>query len=257
MSAQFIAAVAFYGAKGGIFKRRLEAIQEICRHGLGKCFEPYTLEQIHSTIVRLDGSMHSPSRLFVNQHHLELAGVPREMDLARALGILVAQFQLPIKIVIGGFTPDKPGIFLSRGQRPYERMFSAQDGALVLVGWPVITVENGITAKPLDELRRKMNEANILHWYHQSWDDIDNDFHLVVGHYSGASHPQVEEVTRTVSTYLAKNPIRVEVGVNQLSVVASDSPTLEPAQFIGRLPLNPAKVRDLYDCPPGSGGRVR
>jgi hypothetical protein len=257
MSARFIAAVAFYGTKGGAFKQRLKAIQEMCRDGIGKCFEPYTLEQIHSTVVRLDGSIHFQSRLLVNQHYLQLAGVPREMDLARALGILTSEFKVPLKIVIGGFTPDNPGTFMSRGQRSYERMFSAQDGALVLVGWPAVTVENGISVKPLDEIRRKMNEANILHWYHQSRGDIDNDFHLVIGHYSDVSHPQVNEATHAVSAYLAKNPIRLEVGVDQLSVVASDSPTLSPAQFIGRLPLDPAKIRDLYGCFPGPGGRGR
>ena len=37
------------------------------------------------------------------------------MDLARALGILAAQFKPPLKILIGGFTPDNPGKFTSRG----------------------------------------------------------------------------------------------------------------------------------------------
>lgn len=249
MPARYIAAVAFYGTKSEAFKRSLETIQEICRYELGKYFEPYTLQQIHSTVVRLDGKIDGQSRLLVNQHYLELAGVPREMDLARALRILAAQFKSPLKILIGGFAADNPGKFMSRGRHPYERMFSAQDGALVLVGWPAATVENGISMKPLDDLRRKMNEANILHWYHKSWSDIDNDFHSVIGHYTDGFHPQLTEVTRATSAYLAKNPIQVEVGVNQLTVVAADSPTLAPAQFIGRLPLNPAKIRDLYGYP--------
>ena len=109
MPAQCIAAVAFYGTKSGVFKRRLEAIREICRDGLGKCFEPYTLQPIHSTIIRLDGEIDAQSRLLVNQHYLELAGVPREMDLARALRILAAQFTPPLKILIGGFTRTSRG----------------------------------------------------------------------------------------------------------------------------------------------------
>jgi hypothetical protein len=214
------------------------------------------MDQIHSTIIRLDGSIHSQSRLLVNQHYLELAGVPREMDLAHALEILATEFKTPLEVAFGGFTQNNPETFMSRGQRPHERMFSAQDGALVLVGWPVVTVENGISARPLDKLRRTMNEANVLHWYHQSWCDIDNDSHIVIGHYSNVSRPQINELARAVSNYLADNPIRVEVGVNQLSVVASDSPTLEPAQFVGRFPLNPAEIRGLYACPPGTMGRA-
>ncbi len=114
------------------------------------------------------------------------------------------------------------------------------------MGWPASTVMNGITQRPLDDLRRKMNEANILHWYHKSWSDVDNDFHLVVGHYDGVSQRNVEEAVDATSMYLSQHPIQVEVGVNQVAIIAADWPTLAPARFIGRLPIDPADLINLY-----------
>ena len=241
-----IAAVALFGTKTGVLKGLLEAVQEICSERLGEGFLPYTLDQIHSTVIRLDARTHSEPGLLVNQHYLELAGVPRAMDHARAVEILTAYLAPPLNIRIGGFRPNSPTTFSSRGQHPYERMFSAQDGSLVLIGWPVSTVINGITQRPLDDLRRKMNEANILHWYHKSWSDVDNDFHLVVGHYNSVLQRKTKEAAAAASVYLSQYPIQVEVGVNQVAIIAADSPTLASARFIGRLPVDPADIINLY-----------
>ena len=241
-----IAAVALYGTKTGVLRGLLEAVQEICSERLREGFLPYTLDQIHSTVIRLDGRTHTKTGLLVNQHYLQLADIPRAMDHARAAEILTAYLAPPLSIRIGGFRPNSPTKFTSRGQRPYERMFSAQDGSLVLVGWPASTVMNGITQRPLDDLRRKMNEANILHWYHKSWSDVDNDFHLVVGHYDGVSQRNVEEAVDAASIYLSQHPIQVEVGVNQVAIIAADWPTLAPARSIGRLPIDPADLINLY-----------
>jgi hypothetical protein len=241
-----IAAVALYGTKTGVLKGLLEAIQEICSKRLRDGFVPYTLDQIHSTVIRLDGRTHAKTGLLVNQHYLELAGVPGAMNYVRAVEILMTYLNPPLSIRIGGFKPNSPATFSSRDQRPYERMFSAQDGSLVLIGWPVNTVTNGITDRPLDDLRRKMNEANILHWYHKTWNDVDNDFHLVVGHYNSDSQRKAKEAVAASRVYLSQHPIQVEVGVNQVIVIAADSPTLESARFIDRLPIDPADIMNLY-----------
>jgi hypothetical protein len=125
-------------------------------------------------------------------------------------------------------------------------MFSVQGDAFVLVGWPVSTVTNGIASGPLDDLRRAMNDANIVHWYHRSSTDIDNDFHLVIGHHNGAPQGETEEAVSAVRAYLAQHPVQVEVGVDQIAIVAADSPTLAPARFIGRLPIDSADIVNLY-----------
>lgn len=246
MPAQLITAVALYGTKSGEFKGLLETVQALISESLRDRFRPYTLDQIHGTVVRLDGVADAQTGLILNLRYLEVTGVARAMDHARALEILAAHLTPPLGILVGGHAPDTPAMFASRGQQPYERMFSMQGDAFVLVGWPVSTVTDGISPGPLDELRREMSGANILHWYHDSPAAIDNDFHLVVGHHLGAPEDQTKEAVRAVRTYLAHHPVQIEVGTDQLAIVAADSPTLAPARFIGRLPAGPADIVQLY-----------
>jgi hypothetical protein len=246
VSAQLITAVALYGTKTGELKGLLEAVQAILGESLRDGFRPYTLDQIHGTVLRLDGVADAQAGRIVNLRYLEVTGIPRAMDHARALEILSAHLTPPLSIRIGGYEPDTPAAFSSRGQHPHDRMFSAQGNAFVLVGWPEAAVTDGISAGPLDGLRREMNEANILHWYHESAADVDNDFHLVVGHHDGVPEHEIRDAVHAVRAYLAEHPIRVELGTDQMTIIAADSPTLAPAQFIGRLPVNPADIVNLY-----------
>jgi hypothetical protein len=238
--------VALYGTKTGVLKSLLETVQAILGERLRGRFQPYSLDQIHATVIRLDGVTDTPSGLLVNPRYRELTGIPRAMDHARAQEILAAQLAPPLSIRIGGYRPAAPATFSSRGQHPYERMFSGPGNAFVLMGWPVATVAQGISARPLDQLRRAMNEANILHWYHDSLTDIDNDFHLVAGHHDGASPDEAVDAVDAVRTYLAQHPVQIDVGVDQISIIAANSPTLAPAQFTSRLPVDPADIAKLY-----------
>jgi hypothetical protein len=244
--AQLITAVALYGTKTGELKGLLETVQALLSESLREGFCPYTLDQIHGTVVRLDGAADAKTGLIVNRRYLEVTGIPRAMDHARALEILAAHLTPPLSIRIGGYGPGTPAAFSSRGQHPHERMFSVQDNAFVLVGWPVSTVTDGISPGPLDELRRAMNDANIMHWYHESAADVDNDFHLVVGHHDGVPQHGTKKAVRAVRSYLAQHQVQVEVGANQMTIIAADSPALTPAQFIGRLPADPADIVKLY-----------
>jgi hypothetical protein len=244
--AQLVTAVALYGTKTGAFRSVLETVQAIVGQQLGGGFRPYTLDQIHGTVIRLDGARDTENGLIVNQRYFEYSGTPRAMDHARASEILAACLTPPLSIRVGGFSPDTPVMFSSRGQHPYERTFSVQGDAFVLMGWPVSTVLNGISSRPLDDLRRKMNDANIMHWYHESSTDIDNDLHLVIGHHNWPSEHDVREAVHCARAYLAQHPVQIEVGVDQIVVIAANSPTLAPAQFIGRLPLNPVDIAGLY-----------
>ncbi|HEY1915615.1 MAG TPA: hypothetical protein VGH27_08570 [Streptosporangiaceae bacterium] len=255
--ARLVTAVALYGPKTGEFRRLLKTVQGICRQRLGDAFRPYTLEQIHGTVIRLDG-LPGPAGAGpagaapVNQRWLEHTGTARAMDLPRALDILAAGFTPPVRVQVGGFRPGAPAAFASRGQTPYERMFSAQGDALVLVGWPVSTVAHGLSRRPLDELRHRMAQAGVWHWYHDSPQDVDNDLHLVIGHCAGAPAREgapagdLAGTAGAVRDYLAGHPAEVDVGADQITIIASDSPTLAPATFAARLPADPAAVEGLY-----------
>jgi hypothetical protein len=256
VGARLVTAVALYGAKGGPLKALLETVQGLLTGQLGAGFVPYTLDQIHGTVIRLDGMTDARAGGIVNQRYADVTGSPGVMDHALAWRILAAHLTPPLRIRIGGFLPHAPAPFTSRGQHPYARAFALSGTAFVLMGWPEITIASGMPRAPLDDLRRAMSEANILHWYHNAPGDIDNDFHLVVGHYDGAVRPgaarpgaaraDASPAVDAVRSYLARRPVLLEVGVAQLSVIAADSPTLAQARFIGRVPLDPADVARLY-----------
>ena len=181
MGSRFISAVAFYGPKTGRLRELLIGVQALIAEHVGAGFRPYTLEQVHATLIALNGVREGGT--IVNEYLLEHAGVRREMDLPRVMDILARRFAAPLRVRIGGFRPDQAVPFSSRGQHLAERTFSVQGEAFVLVGWPADSLAGA--GRPLDELRREMNAAGVLHRYHARADDVDNDLHLVVGHHAG------------------------------------------------------------------------
>jgi hypothetical protein len=246
MVGRIITAVAFYGPKEGVFEAFLTAVQRILREGLGARFGPYRLDRIHSTIIGLEGAPDEHSGGVVNERFRVATGSPAAMKFPLALDILTGRLAPPIGCVLGGCRRATPATFVSQGKHSYERMFAFRDNAFVLIGWPLVSVINGISLRPLDDLRREMNEANIGHRYHQSPVDIDNDLHLVIGHLDGSGHPAIDLVERDVRAYMADHPCYVEVGVDQVSIVAADAPSLATASFVGSLSIGPAEIEQLY-----------
>lgn len=241
-----IAAVALYGLKTRPLRELLCAVQEVLHELLGDTFRPYSLEQTHSTLVRLDWFTDSQSGLTVNKRYYDVVGSARPMAPGQALEILCSHLEPPLHIRFGGHQPNGLETFSSRGMSPYQRMFSVQGQACVLVGWPLPTVVHGISRKPLDDLRRKMNDANIMHYYHESLTDIDNDFHIVVGHHSDAPPATISAAVEAVRSYLVKHPAEINVGIQQATIITSDTPTLMPAYFIGRIPEDHVDIMRLF-----------
>jgi hypothetical protein len=241
-----VTAVAFYGPKSGALKELAGTVQAILRGHLGGGFRPYTLDQVHGTVIRLDGFTDPRTGSVVSLHYQDGAGARPPMDHTRAQEILAAHLTPPLRIRVGGFRAGQEAAFSSRGQHPYDRSFALSRDAFVLMGWPEETIRHGTAVLPLDDLRRDMSQANIPHWYHDGPGDVDNDLHLVVGHLTTAPPDGATAAVQAVRTYLAEHPVQLEVGVGQLAIVASQSPTLAPAQFVGRLPVDPADVAPLY-----------
>ena len=182
MGSRFISAVAFYGPKAGLLREALAGVQDLITEHVGDDFRPYTLEQVHATLIALNGVRDPQTGAVVNEYLLAHAGLRREMDLPRVMDILAAA--TPLRVRVGGFRPGQEIPFTSRGQHLAERTFSMHDKAFVLVGWPADSLAGA--GQPLDELRRAMNAANVLHRYHAHATDVDNDLHLVLGHHAGA-----------------------------------------------------------------------
>src|SRR5580704_9314997 len=232
MGSRFISAVAFYGPKTGPLRELLAGVQAMIAEHVGERFRPYSLEQVHATLIALNGVRDPETGAIVNEYLLAHAGVRREMDiLTRAA---------PMRVRIGGFRPDQQAPFTSRGQHLAMRTFSVQDRAFVLVGWPADSLAGA--ARPLDDLRREMNAAHVLHRYHVQAADVDNDLHLVVGHHAGAPPGALARATAAVRDKLAADPVDLAIGLADVKIVAADSHTLAPPLYVGDIPAAEATL---------------
>jgi len=238
VGSRFVSAVAFYGPKAGRLRELLAGVQDLIASHVGRDFRPYTHEQVHATLIALNGVRDGGT--VVNEYMLELAGRRREMDLPRVMDILARRFATPLPVRIGGFRPDQAPPFTSRGQHPAQRSFSVQDRAFVLVGWPAASIAGD--GRPLDELRREMNAAGLLHRYHARPGDVDNDLHMVVGHHAGAPAAALGRATAAVRDMLAAEPADLAIGLADVTVVAADSHTLAPPLFVSGIPADDVSV---------------
>ncbi|HCU94258.1 MAG TPA: hypothetical protein DHU96_16660 [Actinobacteria bacterium] len=243
MTGRFISAVALYGPKADPVRDFLINVQALIRERVGDSFRPYSLEQIHATLIALNGVPDPESGTIVNEYLLEHTGAGLGMDLPRAMSLLAAHLTPALQVRIGGHSPDQAVPFTSRGQHLYERAFSVQGNAFVLVGWPVMALTG--PGRPLDKLRRDMNAANVLHRYHRSDADVDDDFYLVVGHHTGAPAAALAQAARAVRGRLATGPIDLDIGIREVKIVAADTHTLAPPLFVGDIPADEAILRGL------------
>ncbi len=241
MGSRFISAVAFYGPKAGALRELLVRLQAVIAEHVG-AFRPYSLEQVHATLIALNGVREGGA--IVNEYFAEHAGMRREMDLPRVMDILARRFATPLRVRVGGFLPGQQVPFTSRGQHLAERTFSVQGEAFVLVGWPADSLAGG--GLPLDELRREMNEAGLLHRYHARAGDVDNDLHLVLGHQAGAPAAALARATAAVREKLAACPVDLAIGLADVTIVAADSHTLAPPLYVSGIPAGEAALRELF-----------
>jgi hypothetical protein len=250
MAACLVSAVAFYGPKAGPLRELLAGVQAMIAEHVADRFLPYTLDQVHATLISLEGVRDPDTQAVVNDYYLKYAGSRRQMDLRQVTDILTRRFRDPLRVRIGGFRPQQEVPFTSRDQHPFERTFSVQGNAFVLMGWPVVSV--GGPARPLDELRRDMNDANVRHKYHPGDADVDNDLHMVVGHHAGAPDDALQEVVDAVRAKLAAEPVELDIGLGDVKIVASDSPTLAPSLYVSDIPGG--RWGGFWGC--GCGGLV-
>ena len=241
MGSRFVSAVAFFGPKTGRLRELLTEVQALIAEHLGADFRPYTLEQVHATLIALNGVRAGGA--IVNEYLLEHAGVRREMDLPRVMDILARWFATPLDVRVGGFRPGQPAPFTSRGRHLSERAFSVQDRAFVLMGWPAGSLAGA--GRPLDELRREMNAAGVLHRYHARPSDVDDDLYLVVGHHACAPAATLARATAAVRDRLAADPADLAIALTDVKIVAADSPTLAPPLYVSGIPAPEADVLAL------------
>jgi len=251
---RYISAVACYGPKAGPVREFLTGVQAMIAAEIGSSFLPYSLEQIHATLIALDGTRDTETGAIVNTFYLMHAGRRVQMNLPQVMDTLLARFEHRMQVRLGGFAARQEIPFTSRGWQLYDRAFSVQGNAFVLVGWPVASLTG--PARPLDDLRREMNAAGVLHRYHASDADVDNDLHLVVGHHADAPAGALARAQAAVRDQLAAYPFEFEIGLGDVKVVASDSRTLAPPLYVSDIPADSEALRALMSLPAGPAGQV-
>lgn len=208
--------VAFYGAKPPALGRLIGECQAL----LAECARNlYDLGQVHATIVGLGGLPDAP---LINGNFARYRVRRVAMDVPGFVDALRGSALVPWRVQLGGFAPgDAP--FTSRGQHPYHRSFSIQADKMVLMGWPVAGRSYPDT---LDRLRTMAQRFGILHAYHQSEKDVDNDFYLRLGLCRGdqLSHSVVEDRVRR--HLAASPPLVLDITLAELWLVAYQDETL-------------------------------
>jgi hypothetical protein len=166
--------VAFYGPKPDPLTWLVDMLQSALRSELGPAFFPYGMEQIHATIVGLEG-WRIGGDVF-NSNAVQAFGESSAMDLH---GLLLFMKEMPSFVVrFGGFTASGRYPFTSRELHPHDRSFAFNGSTAVMLGWPVA---GGTFPMTLNSLRRACSRYNVLHKYFRKLGDTDNDLFLVLG----------------------------------------------------------------------------
>ena len=240
--------VAYYGDKPLLIETLIKGAINELSDALGSEFIPYTLQQVHGTIIGLEGAR--VDNYIINTNYVEKRNELRSVDLNAALQVLMDESLLPFNITIGGFVDGGQYSFTSRNLAPYFRSFSIQGAYAVAMGWPYI---NGEYSKSIDKLRRAFNQANILHKYHSTPDTEDNDFFFVLGSIVNEDIDQIqlEEAQVRLRSFLAAHEgVRVPITRDKLRVVAYVDPKL-PLETSCSYTLDEAQdkideIRSLY-----------
>ena len=243
--------VSYYGEKT---KPALDLIR-LCQDKLSamllSAFRPYELEQVHGTIIGLEGCR--VGSLIRNDNFSSNRGEDRQMSPAELLRYLRSNEFPSFSIRVGGFRHYKDWGFVSRSQHPYLRSFSIHGSIAVAMGWPI---EGDSFTDTLDKLRHKFNEINVLHKWHKKEGDKDNDFFFVLGHVDlrSISAVQLQGVQEEMRLFLAGlNDVIIPINKEVLSIVGyldAHLPIETSCSFkTNDSQLNPERILHLYpDC---------
>jgi hypothetical protein len=219
-----------YGPKPAGLAALIRACQDQLHQALGDSFRPYRLEQVHATIVGLEGCRMGEKILNRNSQAL---GAPACMNLDGLLTYLRSN-GARFDIRIGGFGSSTNYSFESRGEHPHLRSFSIQGAAAVAMGWPI--ADSGLP-NVLDDFRWHVwREFGVRHKWHPHDESHDNDFYFVLGRLCG----DVDAVRVTRAIQVVRALLSADAGLvfavsrDSLQVVAYTDETLPLETSVGR-----------------------
>jgi hypothetical protein len=206
--------VAHYGQKPTGLAMLLQRLQERLGDALGGAFLPYDIEQVHATIVGLEGCRADGA--------IRGKRSGRVINLSGIVEFLRGDAFAPIQVRVGGYRASDRHSLRSRGEHPYLRSFSIQGSTAVAIGWPV---EGAHSPDSLDRLRRSLERFGARHKWHTTPEDVDNDCFLVLGRLDRAGiDDRVLEA--------AVEAIRADLAATSHAIIEIDRDTLS---FVGYL----------------------
>ncbi len=240
--------VAYYEEKPQPLLELIGSCQEKLAYRLAKAFRPYGIEQVHATIVGLEGEIEGDQ--IVNENFRKLRGQARPMQLDELLTFLKSTNLLPIDVGVGRYSRRRQYPFTSKDQHPYFRSFSAQGDIAVVMGWPR---SGHHYPTSLYEFRRELERFNILHKYHKTEKSVDNDFFFVIGRIARKEVDVgvISEIEEEVRSFMAtKVPVSLTITQDNISIVGYIDPQL-PLDTSLRFPivsddLTSSRLHDLY-----------
>ena len=237
--------VSFYGNKPKELEKFILACQKRIIEIIGTSFLPYELEQVHGTIIGLEGYRFADK--IQNASFETNLSQRRMVDPAVFLEFIRQADIDTINIKIGGYSPEFKE-FTSRDQLPYKRSFSIQNNIVTLMGWPTVVPDG---CRLLDKYRRSFNKVNVLHKWHRTLDEVDDDFYLVLGRVKQIKEEEKECLVEMMQLYLSTQvTVNVALERNCLSVVGYIDPQLpissSCALSIIDKRLTPSYLLDLY-----------
>jgi hypothetical protein len=216
--------VSHYGEKSSELLHLIRESQHILVRCLGSSFRPYQRQQVHGTIIGLEG--HRTKTKIRNLNSAE-AGIVSEVEPSALLSFLRGSEFPSIRVRIGGYRSHEHYPFKSRGIHPYLRSFSIQGEIAVAMGWPV--AESNFP-NSLDGLRWQFDSRlGVRHKWYRKPDDKDNDFFFTLGRLDRRflNATRIQHASEQVRLFLARlDGIIVPIGVDTLKVVGYLEPQL-------------------------------
>src|SRR5215472_7937447 len=102
-----VTVAALHGPKPAALRELLASIAGTLADRLGAAFAPYSMAQVHGTLIGLGGHREE-SGAVISEQYLAGRGERRVLDFDRVQQLLVDRLTAPLAIRIGGFGPAGP-----------------------------------------------------------------------------------------------------------------------------------------------------
>ena len=225
-----VSLVAFYGNKPPQLVALIRELQIYLANyeSIRDRFIPYQLEQVHGTIIGCEGSKTEWG--IINKWFYDRRQETKYINIPGLVDYLQNRI-VPLTIRFGGYDRTFNYNFLSRDRHLYYRSFQLQQAQTqtlpVLIGW---SWDNGVTLA-IDDLRRNLQQFNLLHKYHETPEAIDNDFYLRLGTIDRQlTFEEINAIATDIRNLLAtRSPKYIPITANDIAFARYQDLLLTPA----------------------------